>query len=186
VVDGTPTCVAAGTVQLGDVCDANADNCAPGLICLLEMCGNGLARCYRHCTSNDQCGGSACTIPIDNNAGAATGFMTCDVPPRDCDPLAVGASGCPDPALNCYLTNASETLCDCPSNPGKQGMNNDPCTIYNDCASGFICIALGQQTAPRCHFVCDIAQPSCPSNGDGGMQTCMPAGPGAKYGYCSP
>ena len=52
VVDGKPACVPLGRSKLGDVCNANADNCAPGLICLLETCGNGLARCYQHCTKD--------------------------------------------------------------------------------------------------------------------------------------
>jgi hypothetical protein len=186
VVDGKPACVPAGTVKLGDVCTAGAaDNCAPGLICLIESCGNGLARCYRHCTANDQCDGTACTIAIDDDKGAPTSYTTCDVPPRVCDPVA--GTGCPDPALNCYLTSANQTLCDCPTSPAMQGMNNAPCTIYSDCASGFICISgVNGQTTPHCHFVCDVANPSCPAAaGDGGQMHCVPAGTGAKYGYCA-
>ena len=180
VVDGKPTCVAAGTVKLGDPCNPSADDCEPGLICLLETCGNGLARCYRHCTSNDQCDGTACTITIDDSKGNPTPYTTCDVPPRACNP--VDGSGCPNQALNCYLTSANETLCDCPGNVAKQGMNNDPCTIYSDCAAGFICISgVDGQTTPHCHFVCDVAKPSCPSS----EPRCVPAGTGSKYGYCA-
>jgi hypothetical protein len=183
VVDGKPTCVAAGTVKLGEVCTPAADNCGPGLICLLEMCGNGLARCYRHCTTNDQCDGTACTIPIDDIKGNPTSYTTCDVPPRDCNPVAAAGGGsCPDPALNCYLTSANQTLCDCPTRPASQGGNNAECTIYSDCAAGFICIAgVNGQTTPHCHFVCDVAKPSCPNS----EPRCVPAGTGAKYGYCS-
>ncbi len=194
IVDGVPVCVAAGSVKLGDVCLPSADNCGPGLICLLEMCGSGLARCYRHCTTNDQCDATACTIGIEDSQGNPTPYMTCDVPPQTCNPVAVGSgSGCPDPALNCYLTSANQTLCDCPSRPASQGGNNAECTIYSDCAAGFICIkipGLDMQGTARCHFVCDISAPSCPTSAgaDGGApvpQRCMPTGTGAKYGYCS-
>ncbi|HVU52815.1 MAG TPA: hypothetical protein VHL80_19170 [Polyangia bacterium] len=182
VVDGKPACVPAGTVKLGELCNASADDCAPGLICLLETCGNGLARCYQHCTKDEQCDGTACTINIEDNQGGMTSYYTCDVPPHACNP--VDGSGCPSLSFNCYLTNANQTLCDCPGT--KTGMNNDPCTIYNDCAPGFICIAgVNGQTTPHCHFVCDVTNASCPSNGDGGMQTCSTSGGGAKYGYCS-
>jgi hypothetical protein len=182
VIDGKATCVSAGTVKLGDVCNAGADDCAPGLICLLETCGNGLARCYQHCISNDQCAGTACTITIDDSKGNATSYTTCDVPPRACNPVAIGTSGCPNPALNCYLTSANETLCDCPGNVAKQGMNNDPCTIYSDCAAGFICISgVDGQTTPHCHFVCEVANKSCPIS----EPNCVPAGTGSKYGYCA-
>ncbi len=192
VVDGKASCVAAGTVKLGDVCNANADNCAAGLICLLESCGNGLARCYRHCQTNDDCNGTACTITIDDNAGGPTPYTTCDVPPRTCNPLSTGiAAGCPDPALNCYLTSASQTLCDCPTRPATQGGNNAPCMIYSECAPGFICIAgVDRQTTPHCRFVCDVSKPSCPTlaGSDGGApipQHCVATGAGATYGYCA-
>jgi hypothetical protein len=183
VVDGKPACVPAGTVTLGELCNSNADNCAPGLICLLETCGNGLARCYQHCTKDAQCNGTACTINIEDNKGAMTSYYTCDVPPRACNPI--DGSGCPSLSFNCYLTSANRTLCDCPG-AGKAGMNNDPCSFYNDCAAGFICISgVNGQTTPHCHFVCDISMASCPPSGDGGTQTCSPTGDAAKYGYCS-
>jgi hypothetical protein len=183
VVDGKPKCVPTGTVKLGDVCTPGAaDNCGAGLICLIESCGNGLARCYRHCTSGDQCDGAACTIAIDDGKGTLTSFTTCDVPLRVCDPVA--GTGCPDPALNCYLTSANQTLCDCPT---KQGMNNVECMIYSDCAPGFVCTSgVGGLAGPHCHFACSVANPSCPpAAGDGGQMHCVPAGTGAKYGYCA-
>ena len=177
VVDGKAKCVPTGTVELGDVCTpGGADNCAPGLICLLESCGNGLARCYRHCTTNDQCAGTACTIALDDGKGGATTFTACDVPPRTCDPVA--QIGCPNPTLNCYLTSANQTLCDCPT---KQGMNNAPCGLYSDCAPGYVCTSgVGGLAGPHCQFVCNVANPSCSAL----TPHCVPAGTGAQYGYC--
>jgi hypothetical protein len=183
VIDGKAACVPAGTVQLGELCNSNADNCAPGLICLIETCGNNLARCYRHCTlgKDEQCNGTACTINIEDNNHNPTSYYTCDVPSRACNP--VDGSGCPSLSFNCYLTSANQTLCDCPGT-GKQGMNNDTCTLYSDCAPGFICISgVDGQTTPHCHFVCDV------SKGTTGCTLaepmCTPAGMGAKFGYCS-
>lgn len=191
VVGDAPACVPSGAKALGEICTAgDADNCAPGLICLLEACGNGLARCYRHCTVDAQCTNTICTIPIENAQGADTGFKTCDVPPQTCDPI--NNTGCPDPALNCYLTSNNLTLCDCPSNPNptQQGMNNASCTIYSDCAPGFVCISnVNGLAGPHCHFACNLMRPSCPSKAgvDGGVATatsCVPTGNGSMYGYC--
>jgi len=179
VVDRKPACVPTGTVPLGELCNPNADDCAPGLICLRETCGNGLARCYRHCTNDGQCDGVACTINIADGQNNPTSYYTCDVPPRACNP--VDGTGCPSLSFNCYLTSANQTLCDCPG-MGKQGMNNDTCTLYSDCAPGFICISgVDGQTSPHCHFVCDVSKGGCTA----AEPTCTPTIGGAKFGYCS-
>jgi hypothetical protein len=179
VVGKVTACVSAGTVKLGDVCKSGpGDDCEPGLICLKEACGNGLARCYRHCTTSAQCGGAFCQISIDDDAMKPTGFDVCDLAPRACDPVT--STGCPDPALKCYLTGSNDTLCDCPSNPVKPAKNGEDCKIYNDCDGGLFCVGgVGGVATPRCHFVCDLAKPSCP----GGV-VCVPVGANAKYGYC--
>jgi hypothetical protein len=181
VVAGKAACVAAGSIPEGGVCNAAADDCAPGYICRLEMCGNGLARCYRHCTSAAQCGGSSCTLAIYDSNNKPTGFSTCDVPKQDCNPLGGVASGCA-PALSCYLTNANQTLCDCPRKAPAPGGNGDACTIYSDCSDGFICIQLNGQSSAHCHFVCEVgAAGSCPQS----EPQCVPAGTNAKYGFCT-
>jgi hypothetical protein len=179
VSSGHSACVPAGTVQLGEVCKTGAtDDCAPGLICLTEVCGNNLGRCYKHCTTTDQCNGTICQIPIEDSHGNDTGFRTCDVPPHACDP--VNNTGCPDVAFNCYLTSASLTLCDCPGvNPG--GKNGDPCTIYTDCEPGYVCVSggAGGGAQARCRVACTVASPACQAG-----TNCIPTGTGAKFGYC--
>jgi hypothetical protein len=184
VVGSTPTCVAAGTVPLGDVCAlGGADNCAPGFICLQEECGNALGRCYQFCTKDAQCMEAICQIAVDDpDGGGDTGFRTCDVPTRVCDPI--NNTGCPNPALNCYFTSLNKTLCDCPSK--TVGKNDAPCTIYSDCAPGYVCVTLlNVETTPHCHFACEVANPACPAgSADGGTAGCMPVTPGAMYGYC--
>jgi hypothetical protein len=192
VVGDAPACVPSGTVQLGQICrPGDADNCAPGLVCLPEVCGNGLARCYQYCTDDAQCKTTICTITIDDASNNPTRFKTCDVPPIACDP--VNNAGCPDPAFNCYLTSNNTTLCDCPSNadPTKLGKNGAACNIYNDCAPEFVCIGnVGGLVGNHCHFACNVANPSCPNTtgADGGVgppAACVPSGTGSKYGYCN-
>jgi hypothetical protein len=164
-----------GTKQLSQVCTTGSDDCAPGLICLLESCGAQLGRCYRHCTSASQCqSGVACQLPILDSAGNDTNFKTCDLAPETCDPVA--RTGCLNAALNCYLDSGGATFCDCPSGntPVAQG---GACTGYNDCAAGLACVSVAGVTGLRCRQLCTQARSTC-NNG----QRCIPAG--ATYGYC--
>jgi hypothetical protein len=179
VVGGQATCVAAGTIKLGEICNANADNCEAGLTCLLETCGNGLARCYRLCTDKVQCGDTACTITINDANKTGRTYTTCDVPTYACDP--VGGGGCPAPAFNCYLASTDRTVCDCPTRPAAQSGNNADCSYYSECAAGFVCISgVDGQTTPHCHFACEVAKGGCPTGAH-----CVPMGTNAKYGYCA-
>jgi hypothetical protein len=169
VVGGVPTCVAPGGIKLGEVCKLGAeDNCAPGLYCQREGCGNELGRCYRHCTKNDQCTGSVCSFTID-----ATAFKLCEVAPQTCDPL--NDTGCPSPALHCYITSGDQTLCDCARNATGKGLTGDPCVFYSDCAPGYVCFrSAGEE--PKCRAACLIATPAC-----GAGEACTG---GTKYGHC--
>lgn len=168
VVAGVPTCVAPGAVKLGDVCKVGAqDDCAPGLYCAKEACGDNLGRCYRHCTTSDQCTGSVCSFSIE-----ATAFKLCEVAPQACDP--VKDMGCPSASLHCYITSGDQTLCDCARN-GTKGMAGDPCVFYSDCAPGFVCFqSAGEE--PKCRAACNIAAPVC-----GAGEACTG---GTKYGHC--
>lgn len=175
VLGGVAACVPTGPKKLGERCNptADQDDCGAGLICLEEACGNRLGRCYRHCSRTEQCSdGTLCQIPILDSGGVETGYLSCDIAPQECDP--VFNIGCPDPALNCYLTSGGQTLCDCPgSAPGNLG---DPCMFYGDCAMGLACVTAGG--ASRCTAVCTIQNPTCPSG-----RTCVPSG--ATYGTCN-
>jgi hypothetical protein len=160
--------------QLGDSCNLTADDCAPGLICFKELCGNNLGRCYQHCTTDDQCNGGHCQFSIVDATNVETTYKVCDVALRACDP--VSNTGCPDPAFICYLTGTG-TLCDC---PGRAGMNGDECSFYSQCAARFVCIgSIGDKT--RCRYACELGTPTCPAG-----SSCVSAGTDPTYGYCRP
>jgi hypothetical protein len=176
VVGDSSACTPAGTKALGQVCNIGADDCSAGYICLAEACGNSLGRCYRHCTTSDQCMGTICQIPIDDAAGNHTGFKACDVPIQTCDP--VQNTGCPDPALNCYMTSTNQTLCDCPSS-GTPRMQGESCNVYNDCAAGLICVSVGTG-GPQCRRLCRVAAGAlCAAS----TSACVSLN--GTYGYCS-
>jgi hypothetical protein len=175
IVGKVADCVPAGVKTLGQTCNPAADDCAPGFICLQEACGGGtLGRCYKHCATTDQCGGTICQIPIQDSTGNDTGYRACDVAPQTCDPIA--KTGCPAPALNCYVSGSSTTVCDCPNRPADMGGLDAACTIYSDCAPGLVCVSTGPGGA-RCRPLCLIAAPAC--------NNCIASGLG-KYGYCGP
>ncbi|HVZ72252.1 MAG TPA: hypothetical protein VHJ20_07745 [Polyangia bacterium] len=178
VVDKATACVAVGTKKLGEICAAGAnDDCGAGLICLKEICGNGLARCYKHCTAASQCGGGFCQTAINDDSNTPTKFDVCDLAPQTCDPVA--NMGCPSGSLNCYLTGGNDTLCDCPRNAASPAKAGDKCAIYNDCDGGLFCIQGSSGAAATCHYTCSLTNPSCPNNAP-----CRAVGTNTKYGYC--
>jgi len=169
-----------GTKKLGEVCTPQRDDCDAGLICLLEACGSNLGRCYRHCATAAQCAsGVACDTPILDGSGTDTGFLTCDLAPQDCDPI--GRTGCPSPALVCYLgadgggATAGATFCDCPSRMLAQ---DSACDAFNDCAPGLACAAGAGVSGKRCRPICAVGGSACASG-----QRCV-APSGARFGYC--
>jgi hypothetical protein len=169
-----------GPKKLGDVCTPQRDDCDAGLICLLEACGSNLGRCYRHCATAAQCAaGVACGTPILDGTGTDTGFLTCDLAPRDCDPIA--RTGCPSPALTCFVgasaggAGASGTFCDC---PGRALPEDSTCDAPTDCAAGLTCASGAGVSGKRCRPICLANGPACPSG-----QRCVTAS-AARFGYC--
>ena len=155
-----------------------SDNCGPGQVCVTaNNCG---ARCYQFCrTSNDCTNGASCS----RDAGG--GYMTCDVPPFDCDPVIGAASktssGCPGMTatslFGCYLSATTKTtLCDCQNSNGN-GIEGSPCSHSRDCFAGLICIATSSAQPTSCHRVCRLPGDSgaAVSPDEGGCKSGPPA-----------
>ena len=149
VAGGGTTCTGrTGTKTLNAVCRPEADDCAPGFVCLQESCGTNLGRCYRYCRDASVCGNAVCSTPIELPNGSASSQRACSLGDITCDPIA--GTGCPDPALKCYVTGPSHTTCDCPNSP--TGGAGAACTSYNDCATGLACLTVsGRQS---CYTLC--------------------------------
>jgi hypothetical protein len=126
-----------GQKTLGQICTPSSDDCAPGLACLREACGNNLGRCYRFCRDASMCAaGLTCSTEVNSsNSKMALGQLACDLAEQACDPIA--GTGCPDAALSCFVTPAGRTICDC---PGRRGREGDNCSYYTDCAPGLACV----------------------------------------------
>ena len=160
VLDTGLGCVApVGEKTLGQLCAPTADDCAPGLVCLPETCGNNLGRCRRFCRDATVCPpGAGCATQIPLPDLTPSGQLACDLGYQTCDPYA--ATGCPDPALHCYVTGPSHTTCDCPNAAGAAREEGDACSAYNDCAVGLACIQAGGPS--RCLRLCQSTA-ECPT-----------------------
>ena len=99
------------------------------------------------------CGASVCGTPIKLPNGDNSPQKVCNLGAVACD--AYARSGCPDPALNCYMTGPNQSTCDCPT--GKNRALGESCVDYNDCALGLVCLMGGGASTPTCHKVCRTA-----------------------------
>ncbi len=175
-----------------------SDDCGPGQVCVnANNCG---ARCYQFCRTDSDCtNGASCS----RDAGG--GYMTCDVPPVDCDPVigaarSMTSSGCPGMTatslFGCYLSATSPTtLCDCQNSNGG-GKEGSGCSHSRDCFAGLMCIAPSSSQPKTCRRVCRLPVDggSAAAPDEGGCQS----GPGActviafpdgttdpTYGFCN-
>jgi hypothetical protein len=153
-----------------------SDNCGPGQVCVTaNNCGS---RCYQFCRTNSDCtNGASCS------RSAGGGYMTCDVPPVDCDPVIGAASktssGCPGMTatslFGCYLSATTPTtLCDCQNSNGL-GTEGSACSHSRDCFAGLICIATSTSQPTTCRRVCRLP-------GDGGVVVSQQDEGGCKSG----
>ena len=141
-----------GARGMGDICDPNADQCAPGFVCLEESCGTNLGRCYRYCRDASMCGtNGVCGTPVDLPSGGSSGQRACNLGDYSCD--AFLRTNCPDPAFSCFVTGPGHSTCDCPSGMNRQ--EGDTCVSYNDCAPGLACFTVAGATT--CHRLCRTA-----------------------------
>jgi len=181
---GTLTCsvpVVGRSRVIGEGCNVFApgsatqsDDCAPGLVCLADGCGD---RCYKYCKTDGDCPMSSCT----RDAGG--GVKICDVPNVACNPITNNgvADGCgtSSDSLTCWLSSSGtdQTFCDCPG-MFSIGRPNTTCTATRDCFPGLVCVGLG---TPLCRQVCSLTNNSADCQGG----RCTAIGNNAKFGYCN-
>ena len=174
-------CVPSGSKLRGDSCNLGNDDCAAGLVCLLEPCspaspdaGTQLGRCYRYCAGDQHCDGTSCNVPIVT--AAATTLLACQLPPRTCNPVVGGSNSCGNALLGCYVDSNGSTFCECPGTAG----DSEPCGVFTSCVPGFRCVQQGGGTTPRCRRVCRLGESDCASG------VACTATPGdSMFGYCA-
>jgi hypothetical protein len=179
-LDGTAlSCVPPGTKKRGDICNAAADDCEPGNICLTD-CDPKVGRCFRFCGKGSNrhpelCDNKQdCDFPVNDVNGTATDLFVCPPPIKACNPAGDG-SDCGNASLGCYVDNSGVgTVCDC---KGKDQPGTE-CSVLNSCVPGYRCVTIGT-AAPTCLKNCTVAVNDCPSG------TCTSIG-ASTFGYCPP
>lgn len=160
-----------GTKGLGVICQPGSDDCAPGYVCLKEVCGTNLGRCYRFCRDGTPCASFGCNTAVTLDS-VTTSQLVCNVADSVCN--IYDGTGCLDAALKCYVAG-THAKCDCPRTSGTPLNVGDTCVNYNDCGTGLVCLTVSGATQSQCFRLCQTAA-------DCGGSTCMSLGP--VGGYC--
>jgi hypothetical protein len=180
LVGNTLRCVAYGSKTRGAFCNLAADDCAPGHVCLRELCSpadagvdSDLGRCYRYCAGNNHCDGTLCNVPIFTDTNMQSALLACQSPPQACDPVG-DTDTCGNPLLGCYVESNGRRFCECKGVAGA----GEVCGVFSDCVPGFRCVQQGAPPA-RCRQVCRLGTADCGAGG-----TCMSAAGDPTFGYC--
>jgi hypothetical protein len=170
------TSVPIGCQVTGSGSAQQADNCAPGGICLPGVLGDGFHFCFTLCRTSVDCLGSVACAPRPLSPAGGT-VKVCD-PPYDqcgvdghcCDPFDETSCGA---NRYCFLvaydagSGNSRTTCEFSYGDGRNG---SPCSTARDCQPRNVCVE------GACLAVCDTSHSCSPGT------TCYLYG--SEYGYC--
>ncbi|MBW2454540.1 MAG: hypothetical protein JRI68_08515 [Deltaproteobacteria bacterium] len=168
--DGTRSCIADGTVDVGDECSAN---CKAGGLCLTW---SSFSQCFKYCATDDDCSGfgSICIMQLQ------------DYPERfcsvNCDPPS--GNGCDVAGTKCEALYSQDdlkwfTLC-AMAGTGTQ-LADCATNGLQDCADGYGCFNDGNQDV--CLQYCNMDSPSCAAGTCQDISNPIMIG-SAHYGVC--
>ena len=160
----------------------------PGSSACSRLCGNGLARCYRHCTTNDQCDGTACTIAIDDGKRR---------PRRRSRPATSRRAPAIRSRRQLGLSQPGAQLLPHEREPDAVRLPDEPAGAEQRARARSTATAPRASSASRASTDSDAALPLRVQRRDAELPhgrvsrrrrarpaACVPAGTGAKYGYC--
>jgi hypothetical protein len=166
-LDGTSSCIMAGTKTTGQACTATAGQCASGLTCIW-------GECHPYCGTS----GAMCTDPLtnycvnltDSSNNPIPNLLICHINCQLQDPSACGGGGegCiyfATDTVDCYPVGTSGT-----------------CSATNtECKPGDVCVQQG--AVYTCAPWCRIGMNDCTS-GTCNAFSMPPTVDGQQYGYC--
>jgi hypothetical protein len=178
-----PGCAADGTVALGQACNAAADDCIHGTLCIADPTTPSLAICRQLCRTDADCTQAAPAGELGNVAHCLITLSSAKLCTVACNPvLAAGASGCAS-GLACTLTTSPmvATYTDCYLSDSSANMPGSSCSIpQNGCAPGAYC-ANAAQGSGTCRQACRSGVPS-----DCSMYSCAALAGSTGLGDCCP
>ncbi len=168
-LDGSSSCINAGSSGVGQACTQTQGQCAPGLTCIW-------GQCHEYCGSD----GAKCTDPntnycinlTDNSQNPIPNLLVCH---NDCqleNPSSCGGNG-----EGCIYFDVDKVDC------YPVGTSTANCNATTSiCPAGQICLT--DQTNYFCLPYCRVGQNDCTSGTCNSLGTGAPMVNGVEYGYC--
>jgi formylglycine-generating enzyme required for sulfatase activity len=174
------SCTSDGTIALGQLCNAAADDCIHGTQCIADATTPTLAICRQLCSSDADCTQAAPAGESGNVAHCLITLSSAKLCTIACNPVpAAGASGCAS-GLACTLASAPSVAAytDCYLSASSTNMPGSSCSVpQNACASGSFC----PQGSGICRQICRSGIPS-----DCSMYSCAALPGSTGLGDCCP
>lgn len=165
-LDGSSSCVPAGTKGVGQACTQTAGQCAPGLTCIWGQCHAYCGQDGAKCTTANT---NYCINLTDNNKNPIPNLLVCH---NDCelsDPNSCGGGG-----EGCVYFDVDKVDC---YPVGTTANCNASSSI---CPAGQVCLT--DQTNYFCLPWCRVGQNDCTSGICNTLSTITVNG--TTYGYC--
>jgi hypothetical protein len=168
-LDGTSSCVQAGSKGLGQGCTATTGQCAPGLTCVWNTCHAYCGTDGAKCTNANT---NYCVNLTDSNQAPIPNLLVChnDCELSDPNSCGGGSEGClyfDTDKVDCYPVGTSTANCN---------------ATTSFCPPGQICLT--DQTNYFCLPWCRIGMNDCTSGTCNSLGTSPPTVNGQEYGYC--
>jgi hypothetical protein len=167
-VHETPTCVLAGTVEVGQPC-ATQGSCSDG-VCM-ALAADTKNHCYQYCKLDSDCAAGARCLGMTGKA-----WKVCSLPEGQYTLCNLLEQDCEKSTQACFLHSSpiGKPIC-LAAGSGEVG---DPCSTSSECKKGFDCIQ-----GSLCRRLCrpQGGEPACASAFD----SCIPIPGWTSAGYCS-
>ena len=165
-LDGSASCVSAGSKGIGQACTQTAGECAQGLTCIWDVCRPYCGTEGTNCTDP---GTNACVNLTDNNSNPIPNLLVCRLDCQLQDPSSCGGGneGCIYVATDqtdCYPVGTTTTNCN---------------ATTSFCPAGQVCLT--DQTNYFCLPWCRVGGSDCTT---GTCNTLSLTVNGTEYGYC--
>jgi len=164
-LDGSSSCVPAGSKGIGQACTGTASECAPGLTCIWNVCR---PYCGTDGSTCSDPGTNACVNLTDNSSNKIPNLLVCRI---DCQ--LQDASSCGGGGEGCIYVDTDQTDC----YPVGTTANCNATTSL--CPAGQVCLT--DQTNYFCLPWCRVGSNDCTS---GTCNTLSLTVSGTTYGYC--
>lgn len=166
-LDGTSSCIQAGSTGLGQACNQTAGTCAPGLTCIWGQCHAYCGTDGAMCTNANT---NYCVNLTDNSQNPIPNLLVCH---NDCE--LASSSSCGGGSEGCIYFDVDKVDC------YPVGTSSTCSSTNPNCAPGNVCVNNG--STYFCAPWCRIGGSDCTSGTCNAFGT-PPTVNSQQYGYC--